>query len=133
MSGARALRTLIGALAAAYCVGTHAFAQDGEFYRGKTITVVVGYSAGGGYDQYSRVRGRHFGRHIPGNPTVVVQNMPGAATLTAVRYLSATAPKDGTAITMFDPGLILESMAYPDKFNIRFSDYRFLGGMSREV
>src|SRR5258705_4571500 len=59
--------------------------------------------------------------------------MPGAATLTAVRYLSATAPKDGTVITMFDPGLILESMAYPDKFNVRFSDYQWLGGMSREV
>jgi tripartite-type tricarboxylate transporter receptor subunit TctC len=134
MSGARPWRTLRGALiAACAAIALPAAAQDGEFYRGKTITIVVGYSAGGGYDQYSRVLARHFGRHIPGNPTIVVQNMPGAATFTAVRYLSATAPRDGTAITMFDPGLILESMAYPDKFNVRFSDYQWLGGMSHEV
>jgi tripartite-type tricarboxylate transporter receptor subunit TctC len=59
--------------------------------------------------------------------------MPGAATLTAVRYLSATAPKDGTVITMFDPGLILESLASPNKFDVKFSDYQWLGSMSREV
>jgi tripartite-type tricarboxylate transporter receptor subunit TctC len=124
---------LMVALAAAICAGTpwHAVAQD--FYSGKTLTLVVGYSAGGGYDQYARLLARHYARHIPGNPTIVVQNMPGAASLTAVRYLSASAPKDGTAITMFDPGLILESLSAPDKFNVKFSDYQWLGGMSREV
>jgi tripartite-type tricarboxylate transporter receptor subunit TctC len=123
------------ALAAASLMSapTSALAQDGDFYRGKTVTLVVGYSAGGGYDQYARVLARHFSRHIPGNPTIVVQNMPGAASFTAVRYLSASAPKDGTAITMFDPGLILESLSAPDRFNVRFSDYQWLGGMSREV
>ena len=50
-----------------------------EFYRGKTVTVLVGFTAGGGYDVYARLLGRHIGRHIPGNPSVVVQNMPGAA------------------------------------------------------
>jgi tripartite-type tricarboxylate transporter receptor subunit TctC len=108
-------------------------AQQREFYSGKTITVVVGYSAGGGYDLYSRALARHLGRYIPGSPTVLVQNMPGAASLTAVRYLAATAPKDGTAITMFDPGLILESLASPDKLNVKFSDYQWIGSMSREV
>ena len=49
-----------------------------EFYRGKTITIQVGFTAGGGYDLYARVLGRHMGRHIPGNPQIVVQNMPGA-------------------------------------------------------
>ena len=110
---------------------THA--QDDGFYRGKTITLVVGYSAGGGYDQYARLLARHFGRHIPGNPAIVVQNMPGAASFTAVRYLSAAGPKDGTAIAMFDPGLILESLSTPDRFNAKFSDYQWVGGMSREV
>ena len=104
-----------------------------NFYAGKTVTIIVGYSAGGGYDQYSRLLARHLGRHIPGNPNIVVQNMPGAASLTAVRYLANTAPKDGTVMTNFDPGLILESLAAPDKFNVKFSDYQFLGGMSREV
>jgi tripartite-type tricarboxylate transporter receptor subunit TctC len=59
--------------------------------------------------------------------------MPGAATLTAVRALSASAPKDGTTIAMFDPGLILESLSTPEKFGVKFSDYQWLGGMSREV
>jgi hypothetical protein len=98
-----------------------------------TVTLIVGYSAGGGYDQYARLLARHFGRHIPGNPGVIVQNMPGAATLNAVRALSANAPRDGTAITMFDPGLILESLSQPERYKVRFSDYQWIGAMSREV
>src|SRR5450432_2444288 len=72
-----------------------------NFYRGKTVTLVVGYSAGGGYDQYARLVARHLGRYIPGNPTVIVQNMPGAASMTSVRYLDTAAAKDGTVITTF--------------------------------
>jgi tripartite-type tricarboxylate transporter receptor subunit TctC len=131
MTSARPFRMLAVALATAACAAPNAVAQD-SFYSGKTLNIVVGYSAGGGYDQYARVLARHFGRHIPGNPTIVVQNMPGAASLTSVRWLS-TVPKDGTSITMFDPGLILESLSAPDKFNVKFSDYQYLGGMSREV
>jgi tripartite-type tricarboxylate transporter receptor subunit TctC len=123
------MKAFIVALAALAAVP--AAAQD--FYAGKTVTIAVGYSAGGGYDQYTRLLARHIGRHIPGNPVIVVQNMPGAATLTAVRYLANAAPKDGTAIVMFDPGLILESISAPDKFQVKFSDYQYLGGMSREV
>src|ERR1700739_2567442 len=106
---------LAGALAAALWASTlgSAFAQGDEFYAGKTVTIAVGYSAGGGYDQYARLLARHFGHHVPGNPTIVVQNMPGAASLTSVRYLDATAPKDGTVIDTFDPGLITESFAQP--------------------
>ena len=94
----------------------HALAAEDEFYKGKTVTLVVGYSVGGGYDQYARGAGAPSGSRIPGNPTVLVQNMPGAASLTAVRYLDANAPKDGTVITTFDPGLITESFASPDIF-----------------
>src|SRR5438034_11303935 len=77
---------------AALSTTQHAAAQGGDgFYRGKTVTVVVGYSAGGGYDQYARLVARHLGRHIPGQPNVIVQNMPGAASMTAVRHLDANA------------------------------------------
>jgi tripartite-type tricarboxylate transporter receptor subunit TctC len=124
---------MLAAVIVAALLPSPARAQDGDFYRGKTVNMVVGYSAGGGYDQYARVLARHFGRHIPGNPTIVVQNMPGGASFTAVRYLSAAGPKDGTAVAMFDPGLILESLSAPDRFNVKFSDYQWLGGMSREV
>jgi len=71
-----------------------------DFYKGKTVRIVVGFSPGGGYDQYARLVARHIGRHIPGNPTVVVQNMPGAGSLRAANYLYNVAPKDGTAIGM---------------------------------
>jgi tripartite-type tricarboxylate transporter receptor subunit TctC len=125
------MKAFIATLIAAGLFATPASAQD--FYAGKTVTLTVGYSAGGGYDQYARLLARHFGRYVPGNPNVIVQNMPGAATLTAVRSLSTTAPRDGTAVTMFDPGLLLESLSQPERFKVRFSDYQWLGGMSREV
>src|ERR1700733_15795805 len=97
-----AIRT---ALALVMCpLPQHVVAAEDEFFKGKTVTLVVGYSVGGGYDQYARALARHLGGHIAGNPTVLVQNMPGAASLTSVRYLDATAPRDGTAITIFDPG-----------------------------
>lgn len=121
---------IVGVVATALAVSA---GQAQEFYAGKTINLVVGYSAGGGYDQYARLLARHMGRYIPGNPSIVVQNMPGAASLNAVRHLSANAPRDGTAMTMFDPGLILESLSQPDRYKLKLTDYQWIGGMSREV
>jgi tripartite-type tricarboxylate transporter receptor subunit TctC len=72
-----------------------------DFYGGRTLTVLVGHSVGGGYDLYARLLSRFFGRHIPGRPTVVVQNMPGAGGLRAANYLFAAAPKDGSVIATF--------------------------------
>jgi tripartite-type tricarboxylate transporter receptor subunit TctC len=67
-----------------------------DFYRGRTITLVVGYGPSGGYDLFGRMIARHLGRHIPGNPSIVVQNMPGAGSLRATNWLYAVAPRDGT-------------------------------------
>jgi tripartite-type tricarboxylate transporter receptor subunit TctC len=72
-----------------------------EFYRGKTVNVVIGFSVGGGYDLYARHLARHIGKHIPGNPTVVPQNMPGAGSLKAANYIFSAAPKDGTYFGTF--------------------------------
>jgi tripartite-type tricarboxylate transporter receptor subunit TctC len=72
-----------------------------DFYKGKTVTVIVGYGTGGGYDVFARLLARHLGKYIPGNPSVIVQNMPGAGSMRAVNALYNTAPKDGTAIGMF--------------------------------
>src|SRR5262249_17495987 len=69
-----------------------------DFYRGKTVTIVVSTSTGGGYDAMARALSRHIGRHIPGNPNVVVRNMPGAGGITAVNWLYNAAEKDGTII-----------------------------------
>jgi tripartite-type tricarboxylate transporter receptor subunit TctC len=81
-----------------------------DFYKGKTVTLVVGYGPGGGYDVYARLVGRHLGRHIPGSPHVVVQNMPGAGSLRAVNWLYNLAPKDGTAIAHFARNMPLMGM-----------------------
>jgi tripartite-type tricarboxylate transporter receptor subunit TctC len=72
-----------------------------QFYRGKQINLVVGYGPDGGYDAYARALARYFGKYVPGNPGVVVQNMPGAGSLRAVNYLYRLAPRDGSVIGMF--------------------------------
>ena len=125
--------TAVSAVALLQCVAAQTASAQEKTFEGKTVTLIVGYSAGGGYDQYSRTLARHLGRHLPGTSNVLVQNMPGAASLTAVRYLDANAPKDGTAVTMFDPGLITESFASPELFKIRFSDFHWIGAMLRDV
>jgi tripartite-type tricarboxylate transporter receptor subunit TctC len=72
-----------------------------DFYRGKQVSLIVGYGTGGGYDVYGRLIARYLGRHIPGAPNVIVQNMPGAGSLRSVNYLYNSASKDGTAIAIF--------------------------------
>jgi tripartite-type tricarboxylate transporter receptor subunit TctC len=90
----------LAAAAAIFLLPDVASAADpvADFYKGKQLRVVVGFSAGGAYDVYARVVGRHMVRFIPGNPTVVVQNMPGAGSITAARYMLMEAPRDGTAL-----------------------------------
>jgi tripartite-type tricarboxylate transporter receptor subunit TctC len=112
---------LIGTLAAVLT------ARADDFYKGKLFTIVVGFSPAGGYDNYARVLARYIGNHIPGNPTVIVQNMPSAGSLTAVRYLNLTAPKDGTVMTIFNPGLVIQSIVQPDRVNLDFGQYAWVG------
>lgn len=81
-------------------------ARANEFYAGKTINLYVGFEAGGGYDLYARLISRHLARFLPGDPKIVVQNMPGAAGLRVANYLYRVAPQDGTAL-----GLAAESIA----------------------
>ena len=102
-------------LAIAGLVTATPLAQAQDFYKGKTLTIVVGFSPGGGYDVNARAVSRHISKHIPGNPSIIVQNMPSAGSMTSVRYLDATAPKDGTVVTVFNPGLITQSIVTPEK------------------
>jgi len=104
-----------------------ASARADDFYKGKTFTIVVGFSPGGGYDVNARGLARHLAAHIPGNPTIIVQNMPGAGSLTSVRYLDVTAPKDGTAMTIFNPGLVTQSIMQPEKVQLDFRKYGWIG------
>src|SRR3954454_2738936 len=87
--------------------GGTAQAQSTEpFFARKTITISIGYTAGGSYDLYGRLGARHLGKHLPGQPIVVAQNMPGAGSLKAANYIYEVAPKDGTAL-----GVVVESIA----------------------
>src|SRR5436190_6944529 len=119
------------ALAVVVLLTAPAAAQDAaSFFRGKTVRVVVGFTPGGGYDVYARTLALHYGRHIPGNPTVVVQNMPCAASLKSVQYLGAGAPADGSLIVTFNPGLITQSLTSADKVPVKFLDYSWIGNVS---
>src|ERR1044072_4619191 len=96
------LVTIVSAVVAATLSATAAHAQSvEEFYRGKTINLLIGFSVGGGYDLYARHLARHMVKHIPGKPTIVPQNMAGAGSLRAASYVYSAAPKDGTAFGTF--------------------------------
>jgi len=82
-------------------------ASAADYYAGKTLEFLVGAAPGGGYDIYARAVARHLGRHIPGEPTVVVKNMPGAGSAKAAQYIAGIAPKDGTSIAGIMPGAIM--------------------------
>ncbi len=103
-----------------------------EFYAGKTLSFGVGYPSGG-FDTYTRAAARYMGKHIPGNPNVIVINMPGASSFNYVRHLHGRAPKDGTQFGMFDRGLIVKSVLDPKTTNVDFREFTWIGSMNREV
>lgn len=124
---------LAAAVAAAGFAGNTALAAD-DVFKGKTVSINIGFGPGGGYDAYGRLLARHIGKHIPGKPTVVAQNMPGAGSMKAVQYLQTAAPKDGTAIVIFNFGQITSSIVLPnDKIKVDFRDFAWLGSMNRDV
>jgi tripartite-type tricarboxylate transporter receptor subunit TctC len=104
-----------------------------DFYRGKTVTIVVSTSSGGGYDALARAIARHIGRLIPGNPTVVVRNMPGAGGITAVNWLYNTAEKDGTVIGLVQNGTPLEPLFGTKAARYDATKFNWLGTPSYEV
>jgi tripartite-type tricarboxylate transporter receptor subunit TctC len=121
---------LIAVLLAA--VGTARAQSVEEFYRGKNINLLVGFSPGGGYDIYARLLARHIGKHIPGQPTIVVQNMPGAGSLRAAQYLYTVGAKDGTAIATFSRQMGITPLLQP---NAQFDGTKFtwLGSITNET
>jgi tripartite-type tricarboxylate transporter receptor subunit TctC len=120
------MRFVLGALAMAMGLSAPAL-QAADFYKDKTVTIIVGFTPGGGYDVYARQLARFLPDHIPGRPNIVVQNMPGAGSLTAVRAVGTTQPKDGTVMVIFNPGLITQSVVEPEKVPFDFRRYAFVG------
>jgi tripartite-type tricarboxylate transporter receptor subunit TctC len=105
-----------------------------DFYRGRTVTVIVGYTAGGGYDLYARALARHMGRHLPGNPTFIVQNITGAGSLNAANHIYNVSAKDGTAFGTFGRGIAMEPLiGTATKAQFDATRFTWLGSGTNEV
>jgi len=121
-------------LAAAFSAGVAAAAATAQdFYKGKTLTIVAAFPPGGGFDLNARLLARHIGHHLAGNPDVIVQNMPGAASLKGVAYLDTTAPRDGTVIAIFNFGQIGDSRMSPEKIKVDFRKFNWIGSISQDL
>lgn len=121
-------------LAAIPCATTPAVAQSvAEFYAGKQISFIVGASPGGGYDTQARLVARHLGKHIAGNPAIVVQNMPAAGSLAATNYIYNVAAKDGTVIALVMRGMLLIKNWNPAAVRFDLGRLNWLGSINSEV
>jgi len=100
-------KMFLAVAAAVLLIGSPRNATANDFYAGKTIRVAVGFAAGGGYDTYARAVTRHMGKHIPGNPSFVVENMDGAGSLIAANYTYNKADRDGTFIGVWNSAFVL--------------------------
>jgi tripartite-type tricarboxylate transporter receptor subunit TctC len=108
-------------------------ADVASFYKGRSVNLVIGYSVGGGYDLYARTVARHLGDHIPGNPTVVPQNMPGAGSLKSVMYLYSAAAKDGTVIGTFGRTEAVAPLLTPNEAKFDATKLSWLGSVTSET
>jgi tripartite-type tricarboxylate transporter receptor subunit TctC len=111
-----------------------AVAQDvAEFYRGKTLTIVIGYPPASGYSFYGQILARSLGEHIPGNPNVVVQNMPGAGSIKSATYLYKVAPRDGSVIGIFSIGALIDELLGTTTAGLDTTKFAWIGNMDQSV
>jgi tripartite-type tricarboxylate transporter receptor subunit TctC len=115
--------TIVVALGGWLSIAPAAAQPADQFYKGKQIRIVVGSTAGGDYDVWARLLARHMSRHIPGNPTIIVENMPGAGTLVATNHVYNLAPRDGTVLGM--PSRSMPAAAVMKVANVRFDPVKF--------
>lgn len=114
-------------------IASPAGAQTNEFYKGKTLEILVGFSPGGGYDAYARALGAVIGRHIAGQPNVVVRNMTGAGSLRLALFLADAAPRDGTTIGIFDNGLLIAPLLKPETAKFDASKLSWVGSVGKDT
>lgn len=118
-----------GALAIATASGP-SVAQPEFSYAGKTINLYIGFAPGGSYDFYGRMVARYMGKHLPGNPTIIAQNMPGAGSLLAANYLYKVAPKDGTALGVLTQTIAVEEALKTPGVQYRSAEFNWVGRMT---
>jgi tripartite-type tricarboxylate transporter receptor subunit TctC len=123
-----------GALIALVIPAAIVLAQSpADFYKDRTVNLYIGYSPGGAYDLYARVIGRHMGAHIPGNPTLVPQNMEGAGSLRLANYLYRVAPQDGSALGTFGRGLAFDPLLIGQGDAFDAQKFNWIGSANNEV
>jgi len=103
------------------------------FYRGRTVQAIVGYTPGSTFEFYLRAIVAHFARHLPGNPTVVIQHMPGAGSLKATAYLANVAPKDGSVFGIINPVNTIEPLLDPSNAKFDPLAFKWLGSLNSEI
>ena len=132
--GGELARTGFGAVLLVLASAAIVLAQGaGDFYKGRNVNLYIGYSPGGAYDLYARVIARHLGAHIPGNPTLVPQNMEGAGSLRLANYLYRVAPQDGTAIATFGRGIAFDPLLLGQGDAFDAQKLNWLGSANNEV
>jgi tripartite-type tricarboxylate transporter receptor subunit TctC len=104
-----------------------------DFYAGKTISLIISTSVGGGFDSYGRLLSRHLSKHVPGAPRVIVQNMPGAGGISAANYLFSVAPKDGLAMGLVQNSLLLEPYFGSKEAKYDVTKFNWLGSASKDA
>jgi tripartite-type tricarboxylate transporter receptor subunit TctC len=121
------MKTRFTLLALCLCFAPHGPLSADDFYKGKTVRAIVGGTAGGGFDVYTRAMTRYMSKHIPGNPTIVVENMTGAATRIAAKYIHSAAKPDGLTFGIFNGYLVLSQVLDPKAFDFDVRKFEWLG------
>lgn len=120
------------AILAATVLPARAADSIADFYRGKTMRIIVGFGAGDGFDIYARLLAQFMGAHLPGAPTIIVQNMPGAGSLVALNYVDNVVPRDGTAIGMVNPVVIVQHLLQPEIATFDPLTMNWIGSMTSD-
>lgn len=125
--------TVLGAIAG-LALAFPAQADDvADFYKGKQLTIQVGFGAGGGYDTTTRIFARHLGKHIPGNPNVIVQNVPGAGSMKVANALYNTAPKDGLVLGVFSSSVGMVPLYGKRPARFETNKFEWIGSMHKDI
>ena len=127
------LLAAIGALSVALTAPAALAQSAEEFFKGKTVTVYIGFSPGGTYDLFGRMVSRYIGKHIPGNPTVVASNMPGAGSLTAANWLYRVAPKDGTAMGIVSQTMAIDEALKAKGVQFKSAEFNWIGRVTSNI
>jgi tripartite-type tricarboxylate transporter receptor subunit TctC len=121
----------VGILLVLIAMVGQAHAQATPFYKDKTIRIIVGFTSGGLYDQYARVLARYMGKHIPGNPNIIVQNMPGAGSLSATNYVYGVAKPDGLTLGMPGSGIYLDQLLGRKEATFDVAKFSWIGSVDQ--